>query len=184
MPRSWNDAGGNSIVLLADNQDVVRAGAKLAGEFECVVETETENVEGDYKSIAAFLIDRLAQKLSSHKGETVCLISGGEASCAVRGAGFGGRNQEFAVYAATKMVERFNDWAVLSCGTDGIDGNSNASGAVLDSVSMARSKELGFDEADSLSISDSGSFINRLGGQIMTGPTGNNLRDIRILLAR
>lgn len=184
LPQEWEDSGGNSIVLLSDNSTVVNAAANLGSKFGWVVETNASNVEGDYKKIVDLLIDGLARLRASHKGETVCLISGGEASCPVHGDGFGGRNQEFVLYAATKMDKRFGEWAVLSCGTDGIDGNSNAAGAVLDSVALNRSRALGFEADHSLSISDSAYFINRLGGQVVTGPTGNNLRDIRILLAR
>jgi hydroxypyruvate reductase len=184
LPQRWEETGGNSIVLLADNRDVMRAAATVADQLDCIVETETTNIEGDYKIIAELMVERLARLLASHKGRTVCLISGGEASCVVRGTGFGGRNHEFVLYAAIKLIESFDEWAVLSCGTDGIDGNSNAGGAVLDTLAMRESKKSGYDEAHSLSNSDSGSFINRLGGQIVTGPTGNNLRDIRVLLAQ
>jgi glycerate-2-kinase len=184
LPRRWEETGGNSIVLLSDNQDVLQAAATLADQLGCVVEMETAGIEGDYKNIADLMFDRVAKLLATHKGKTVCLISGGEASCVVRGPGFGGRNQEFVLYAATRMLESIDEWAVLSCGTDGIDGNSNASGAVLDSLAVRESKKLDYAEANSLLASDSGSFINRLGGQIVTGPTGNNLRDIRVLLAQ
>jgi hydroxypyruvate reductase len=184
LPQQWEDAGGNSIVLISDNQNVMRAAATLADQLGCVVETETTNAEGDYKRIADLMVDNLARLLASHKGKTVCLISGGEASCVVRGAGFGGRNHEFVLYAAIKLIKGLDEWAVLSCGTDGIDGNSSASGAVLDSIAMRESRRSGFDEAHFLSISDSGSLINWLGGQIVTGPTGNNLRDIRVFLAQ
>jgi hydroxypyruvate reductase len=83
-----------------------------------------------------------------------------------------------------KLNDCFSKWAVLSCGTDGIDGNSNASGAVLDSLALQECESPGHDASQFLSISDSGSLVNRLGGQIVTGPTGNNLRDIRVFLAQ
>jgi hydroxypyruvate reductase len=184
LPQQWREVGGNSIVLLSDNRDVIRAAAKQAADLECVVETDATNAEGDYKGIVELMVDRLRQLLAGHKGSTVCLISGGEASCVVRGAGFGGRNHEFALYAAMKLNDCFSKWAVLSCGTDGIDGNSNASGAVLDSLALQECESPGHDASQFLSISDSGSLVNRLGGQIVTGPTGNNLRDIRVFLAQ
>jgi hydroxypyruvate reductase len=73
--------------------------------------------------------------------------------------------------------------AVLSAGTDGIDGSSPAAGAVADGESLARAQSLGLDPADYFRRSDSYTFFQKLGDAIETGPTGNNLRDLRILIA-
>jgi glycerate 2-kinase len=73
--------------------------------------------------------------------------------------------------------------AVLSAGTDGIDGNSPAAGAVADGETLARARAAGLDPEDAFWRSDSGTFFARLGDALVTGPTGNNLRDLRILLA-
>jgi hydroxypyruvate reductase len=73
--------------------------------------------------------------------------------------------------------------AVLSAGTDGIDGNSPAAGAVADGETLSRASAAGLDVADFMRRSDAYNFFDRLGDAIMTGPTGNNLRDLRVLLA-
>jgi glycerate 2-kinase len=73
--------------------------------------------------------------------------------------------------------------AVLSAGTDGIDGNSPAAGAVADGQTLARSKSAGLDWKVSFRQSDSFRFFDSLGDAVVTGPTGNNLRDIRLLIA-
>jgi len=73
---------------------------------------------------------------------------------------------------------------VLSAGTDGIDGNSPAAGAVADGETLARARGAGLDPGDFMSRSDAYGFFSRLGDAVVTGPTGNNLRDLRILLAR
>jgi glycerate 2-kinase len=73
--------------------------------------------------------------------------------------------------------------AVLSAGTDGIDGNSLAAGAVADGETLARARAAGLDPVDFLSRSDAYNFFARLDDAVITGPTGNNLRDLRILLA-
>jgi hydroxypyruvate reductase len=113
------------------------------------------------------------------------VISGGEVRCAVRGNGVGGRNQEFVLYSASLLAGRgLQDNAVLSCGTDGIDGNSNATGAVANSTMYAQAQRHQKDASEFINRSDSHSFFHHMGGLVVTGPTGNNARDLRILMAR
>lgn len=109
---------------------------------------------------------------------TDCLISGGEFSCPVRDDGIGGRNLETVLRCA--LAER--NVVVLSAGTDGIDGNSPAAGAIADQTTLARARDLALDPADFLARSDSYTFFAQLGDLIVTGPTGTNVRDLRILL--
>lgn len=115
--------------------------------------------------------------LSSMK-DTDCLISGGEFSCPVRGDGIGGRNLETALRCAVKLQQG----VILSAGTDGIDGNSPAAGAIADETTVERALSLGLDPADYLARSDSYTFFQQLGDLIVTGPTGTNVRDLRINL--
>lgn len=110
---------------------------------------------------------------------TDCLISGGEFSCPVRGPGVGGRNLETVLRLATGVHEQA---VVLSAGTDGIDGNSSAAGAIADHTTIARARNLGLDPADFLDRSDSYTFFQRLNDLIVTGPTGTNVRDLRIFI--
>jgi glycerate-2-kinase len=99
----------------------------------------------------------------------------------VTGDGIGGRNLAFVLDCVQKIAgQRI---AVLSAGTDGVDGSSPAAGAVADGESLARAQNLGLDPADYFRRSDSYSFFRRLADTIETGPTGNNLRDLRIILA-
>ncbi len=103
-------------------------------------------------------------------------------SSPVLGDGRGGRNQAFVLDAVEKVAGR--SIAVLSAGTDGVDGNSPAAGAVADGESVFRARKLGLDPMDFFRRSDSYSFFEALGDAIIIGPTGNNLRDVRILLAK
>lgn len=118
------------------------------------------------------LLARLSQE------NTDCLISGGEFSCPVRGDGIGGRNLETVLRSA--MEDR--GVVILSAGTDGIDGNSPAAGAIADPTTIARARNLGLDPAKFLQTSDSFTFFAELHDLIVTGPTGTNVRDLRILL--
>jgi glycerate-2-kinase len=97
------------------------------------------------------------------------------------GDGIGGRNAAFVLECVAKIAGRAI--TVLSAGTDGIDGSSPAAGAVADGETFERARALGLDAADFQRRSDSYSFFNALGDAIVTGPTGNNLRDLRILIA-
>ena len=96
-------------------------------------------------------------------------------------SGLGGRNQQFALYCAEKIAGE--NVTVLSAGTDGIDGNSPAAGAIADGSTLDRASQRGLDAATALVRFDSFPLFHAIGDAIMTGPTGNNVRDLRILLA-
>ncbi|HEY0762944.1 MAG TPA: DUF4147 domain-containing protein [Pyrinomonadaceae bacterium] len=111
-----------------------------------------------------------------------CVISGGEFSCPVRGDGRGGRNLETALRCAISLQDQHSHTVVLSAGTDGIDGNSPAAGAIADETTIRRAQNLNLDAEQYLARSDSYTFFQQLNDLIVTGPTGTNVRDLRILL--
>jgi hydroxypyruvate reductase len=172
--------------LLCDNSVAVEAAARIASEFGFWPAICEDLSEGDYKNIANSMIERFFDLRRRFSDRKVCLISGGEASCVVTGRGVGGRNQEFVLYSAAKLAEQWSGTdpiAVLSCGTDGIDGNSLAAGAVSDQRCIVEAIRNGIDPARYLRENDSFSFFSKTGGLVNTGPTGTNVRDIRIMLA-
>ncbi|HUE42703.1 MAG TPA: DUF4147 domain-containing protein [Candidatus Sulfotelmatobacter sp.] len=130
---------------------------------------------------AEFLLKQLKEFFAAHGGRRVALIADGEVSSPVTGPGIGGRNSAFVLACAERIAGR--QIAVLSAGTDGIDGNSFAAGAVADGSTLARGTELGMDAAEFFRGSDAFAYFSRLDDVVVTGPTGNNLRDLRILLA-
>ena len=95
--------------------------------------------------------------------------------------GIGGRNQQFALYCAKQIAGEAI--TVLSAGTDGIDGNSPAAGGVVDGTTLQRASDVGVDVQDALRGFNAYPVLDALGDAVMTGPTGNNIRDLRILLA-
>jgi hydroxypyruvate reductase len=109
-------------------------------------------------------------------------ISGGEFSCPVRGDGRGGRNLETALRCAISLQNQTSHTVILSAGTDGIDGNSPAAGAIADETTIRRARSLNLDAEQYLARSDSYTFFEQLNDLIVTGPTGTNVRDLRILL--
>jgi hydroxypyruvate reductase len=126
------------------------------------------------------LLEQLVS-LRAHHGRRVAIIADGEVSSPVRGNGIGGRNSAFVLDCVEKIAGKAV--AVLSAGTDGKDGSSPAAGAVADGATLEKSRAAGLDPRDFAARSDSYNFFRQLGDAVETGPTGNNLRDLRILLA-
>lgn len=166
--------------LLA-NADAVAKLAQLARSNGLRAQVETGCDGWEFRRAADYLLGKLEKLRREHPGRPAALVSGGELSCPVTGDGIGGRNQAFALYCATKIVGK--PVVVLSGGTDGIDGNSPAAGALADGSSAGRAAALGLKPEDFLRRSDSYRFFEKLGDTIQTGPTGTNVRDVRLLLA-
>ena len=142
-----------------------------------------DNTTDDWpvEKAAGYLLEQLEALQKTHTGHRVALIADGEVSSPVTGNGIGGRNSAFVLACVERIAGR--KIAVLSAGTDGIDGNSPAAGAVADGETLARARAMGLDPADAFRRSDAFTFFSKLEDAIVTGPTGNNLRDLRILIA-
>jgi glycerate 2-kinase len=130
---------------------------------------------------ATALLNKLEEWRRENPGRRVALIADGELSSLVTGTGIGGRNSAFVLSCVEKIAGQ--KITVLSAGTDGMDGNSPAAGAVADGATLGRSKSLGLDPAAAFQQSDAYNFFAKLEDAILTGPTGTNLRDLRIFLA-
>ncbi len=142
-----------------------------------------DNTCDDWKAdeAAAYLVDRLRELRRTRK--RVCLLSSGEVTVTVPHglSGSGGRNQHFVLEAARRIAGE--EITVLSVGSDGVDGNSPAAGGVADGSSVARAVRAGYPVEEALAAFNSYPLLSRLEDAITTGPTGNNLRDLRVLLA-
>jgi len=147
--------------------------------YTCLVDTETDN--WPLEKAAEHLLAQLEILKRENPRRRVAIFAGGEVSSPVTGDGVGGRNSAFVLACVPRIAGK--RIAVLSAGTDGVDGNSPAAGAVADGESLARAQAIGLDPKDYLRRSDAFSFFAGLDDAIVTGPTGNNLRDLRILLA-
>lgn len=163
---------------ILSNKVAVEEAAIAATRAGFAVEVDCSCDDWDYERAAEYLLGRLRELRS--KVSRVCLVSGGEVTVSVRDAGIGGRNQQFALACADRIAGE--DVTVLSAGTDGIDGNSPAAGAVVDGSTRGRGggKEV---VGQALGRFNAFPFLDALGDSVVTGPTGNNLRDLRILLA-
>jgi glycerate 2-kinase len=167
---------------ILSNKVAIDEAAIAAARAGFAVEVDNSCDDWPYDKAATYLLGRL-QELR-RRVPRVCLISGGEVTVTVRNGGMGGRNQQFALACAEPISGQ--DITVLSAGTDGIDGNSPAAGAVVDGSTIDQaSDQTGGSEAvrHALSCFNAYPFFDALGDALITGPTGNNLRDLRILLA-
>jgi len=161
------------------NQTAIEEASIAAERAGFIVQVDNSCDDWDYENAADHLLRRVRELRKQFS--PVCLISGGEITVKVTNGGMGGRNQQFALSCAEKIAGE--NTTVLSAGTDGIDGNSPAAGAVVDGTTVERGRRLGIDPRFALESFDAYPFFWALGDAIETGPTGNNLRDLRILLA-
>ena len=164
---------------LLSNASLLDAAEAEAQRHGFSVEIDNRCDDWDYARAADYLLERLRRQ--RQKSERVCLLSGGEVTVKVEDGGTGGRNQQFALACAARISGEAI--TVLSAGTDGIDGNSPAAGAIIDGSTLERAKARGLDSGAHLAGFNAYPFFESLGDAITTGPTGNNLRDLRILLA-
>jgi glycerate 2-kinase len=188
MPRAEAPEGGDksrrSHHLLLDNRRALEIAQRLSEEHGFTSKVADDLVEGDVGELAREHIRRILAQREQYPGQAVCLLSGGEAICPVRGPGRGGRNQEFVLRAALEISAlRAIEMVVLSAGTDGIDGRSPATGALADQATVPEARKRGLEPKEYLERSDSYTFFAALGEAIVTGPTGNNVRDLRLIFA-
>jgi glycerate 2-kinase len=163
---------------ILSNKSAVAEAAAAAATMGFAVELDHSCDDWDYDRAAHYLLAKLRKLRESVS--RVCLISGGEVTVKVTNGGVGGRNQQFALACAARIAGE--NITVLSAGTDGVDGNSLAAGAVVDGTTVARAKAKGLDAASALARFDAYPLVDLLGDAIITGPTGSNLRDLRVLL--
>ncbi len=180
-PKSRDSAFVRAQYLpVLSNETAVHAVVERAALAGFAVEVDNSCDDWDYHAAADHLLRRLREL---RRGVSrACLISGGEVTVKLDGpSGVGGRNQQFALYCAQKIASE--NITVLSAGTDGVDGNSPAAGAIVDGSTLSRSKARGYNLATAASQFDGFPLFEAVDDAIVTGPTGNNVRDLRILLA-
>jgi glycerate 2-kinase len=141
-----------------------------------MIEGETRDVAKVHTAIAKEIL-----KTGNPILPPSCILSGGETTVNITGSGLGGRNQEFVLAAAIDIAERKNI-VVLSGGTDGGDGPTDAAGAIADTNTFKRAESMGLNPLNFLANNDSYHFFEKLGDLLITGPTNTNVMDLRIML--
>lgn len=146
------------------------------------VVTVDRPITGDARTAARAYFNEL-EIVASRARRPVCIVSGGETTVKVTGSGRGGRNQEFALALARPLASLSSSVVVASAGTDGIDGPTDAAGAIVDPTSLARARAAGVGEPEAfLENNDSYAFFSALSDLIRTGPTDTNVGDIQIAI--
>jgi hydroxypyruvate reductase len=171
----------NIFELLLGEHDLVHRAhhCSEAEGIRCMADNQTDG--WTLESATDELLAQLTALQRDCPGKRVAILSGGEVSSPVTGDGIGGRNSAFVLTCVPKIAGK--KIVVLSAGTDGIDGNSPAAGAVADGETQSRAARVGMDPAEYSRRSDAYNFFAKLNDAIVTGPTGNNLRDLRIIIS-
>ena len=169
--------GSNILALKAAEQKAEKLGYHTL-ILSSSIEGETKEVAKVHTAIAKEIL-----ATGNPIPKPACIISGGETTVTVKGTGFGGRNQEF-VLASALEIAGLSDTVILSCGTDGTDGPTDAAGAVADGSTVRSAKKLGMQPVDYLRNNDAYHFFERLDDLIKTGPTNTNVMDIRLVMVR
>ena len=168
---------GNNIKAIG----IAAAQAEGAGYKTTILSTE---LQGEAREVGKWLAGKTLearQSLSGSQGKKICLVAGGETTVTVRGNGRGGRNMELALSFAM-AIKGVQGVTLLSAGTDGTDGPTDAAGAIVDCMTVEKAEQAGIIADRYLQNNDSYTFLKAIDGLFITGPTGTNVMDIQIIL--
>jgi glycerate-2-kinase len=169
-------------VIIANNSIAAHAAEKKAMEMGYNSKVLTTSIEGEARKVGADL-SKIAKGILNNNqpiDKPAAIIIGGETTVTVKGSGRGGRNQELAIGASLNL--NCKSCLIATLGTDGIDGPTEAAGAIVDGASIKRAKKKGLDPVRYLDNNDSNTFFKLMGDAIITGPTGTNVNDLALIL--
>lgn len=171
-------------IIVGSNRLALAAAAGEAKRLGFAPLILSSSMQGEAREVARAHAEILREAVTSGNpaGAPACILSGGETTVTVRGRGTGGRNQEFAL-AGALAIDGLKDVLILSAGTDGTDGPTDAAGAIATGDTVGRARRLGIHPGEYLADNNSYPFFDALGDLIRTGPTGTNVMDIHLLLA-
>ena len=182
--KDEDDAFRKSIYeVLLSTHDLVENARTLATQAGFHVAVDNGCDDWDYAEAASYLLARFHALRADHP--RLCLISAGEVTVTMdRTPGAGGRNMQFALTCAQELEKYPGELlTILSAGTDGIDGNTRSAGAIVDPTTVSRARAFGYDPVRALAEFDACPLLTALGDSVVTGPTGHNLRDLRLFIA-
>jgi len=171
--------------VVADNRTACEAARRVLQEKHIPTTIMTSSLDMEARSLGKLLasVARDSEQFGDPLKSPSAVIFGGETTVEVKGLGKGGRNQEIAL-ATVERIEGLNGVAIAALGTDGVDGNSPAAGAIVDSHSIIRARRLRLRVRDFAERNDSYNFFRKLNDNIVTGPTGTNVGDLYLLIRR
>lgn len=168
-------------VVIGNNRIALIGAAEKARKLGRKTVILSDRIIGDTRRAAKIHCALAAAVLRPRAKQPVCLLSGGETTVSVKGRGQGGRNTEFVLACAREISGR-HGITILSGGTDGIDAHTSAAGAICDGTTIARGELLGLEAGEFLDRNDSYTYFNSLGDLLITGATGTNVMDLRVIL--
>jgi hydroxypyruvate reductase len=183
-PKSGDPRLDRSVARIIGPQRGAIEGARRAAEaLGYQVHIVADPVTGEARDAAVQLVERLAGELPGLPQRPLCIIASGETTVTVTGTGRGGRNQEFA-FALARALPRLGPHAAgASIGTDGIDGPTDAAGAIVDASTFSRAQAAGIADANAyLNDNNTYEFFNTVNDLIRTGPTSTNVGDLQVIL--
>ncbi len=168
-------------IIIGSNRIALKAAKEKAEELGFHAEIISSEVTGEARDVGRWLADIARSKHSNSSNRLNCLISGGETTVTVKGNGKGGRNMELALSFAIE-IEGIDGITLLSAGTDGTDGPTDAAGAIVDGETLKRARAIGLNPEEYLNNNDSYNFFKKINMLFITGPTGTNVMDVQIMV--
>jgi glycerate-2-kinase len=171
-------------IIIGSNKIALTAAKQKAEKLGFNTEIISSEISGEASDVGRWLAEKAIETrnaLSVKRNEKICLISGGEATVTVKGNGLGGRNMELALSFAME-IEGIDGITLLSAGTDGTDGPTDAAGAIVNGNTVKKAEGIGLNTDEYLNNNDSYNFFKKIDGLFITGPTGTNVMDIQIVV--
>lgn len=164
--------------IVANNDIACDAAKEKAKELDYDAMVLTTSLKGEARDMGCFLADKALNY--EKRDKNMVFIAGGETTVTIHGEGKGGRNQEMVLSTVEKIAE--SNLLFSSFATDGVDGMSDAAGAVCDGFTLKRAVDLDLDPKLFLKNNDSYNFFKPLNDLFFTGPTGTNVMDVQVIL--
>ena len=171
----------STVHVIGSRADALIAAADAARSLGYLVIVGERAIVGEARARGTDHAEWLLSVGREHHG-AVCVLSAGETTVRVIGGGRGGRNQELTLAAAARFSRLQRPAVLASVGTDGVDGPTDAAGAIADSTTIARARACGLDPLQYLEANDAWSFFERLDDLVRTGPTHTNVGDVQVAL--
>ena len=185
-PKIGDVAFRNSITeLIGNNRSATNIVTRVGQELGFKVMVLTNHMEGEAREVGRFVgavalqIERFNEPISS----PCVVVLGGETTVTVEGNGYGGRNQELA-FASSQVLSGTKNTVIISVGSDGIDGVTDAAGAIVDGDTKANLSQEGFNFEQTLKQNDTGTALSRIGNNLITGSTGTNVADLVLIISK
>lgn len=168
-------------MIIGNNRKALNAIKAKAFELGLRPQIISSEIQGEASEVGKYLANLALETQKTLSDRPKCLISGGETTVTVKGKGLGGRNMELALAFALEIAGK-KGISLLSAGSDGTDGPTDAAGAIVDGNTVLRARALGVNPEIYLENNDSYHFFQKIGGLFITGPTGTNVMDIQMML--